>query len=266
MNKIFIVIAVLGIGAAGVFIAFREPPQNIEEGKIIVEPNKMEQAPRSVTFPVHAQNDSGESGTIALTEMDGQTKVVLTLQGVPDDVLQPAHIHVGSCAAIGGVKYPLTNVSGVGTGPGGSETIIDVQLQDLLSQFPLAVNVHKSQQEAAIYVACGDILGVQDLQVGIGPEAKSGDVITVHYTGTLMDGTKFDSSLDAGKPFVFQLGAGRVIQGWDFGVVGMRVGGSRKLTIPSELAYGEKGAGGGVIPPDAVLIFEVSLLGIQGKE
>lgn len=108
-------------------------------------------------------------------------------------------------------------------------------------------------------------LGVEDIKVGEGVEAKSGDIINVHYTGTLADGTKFDSSLDSGKPFTFQLGAGRVIQGWDLGVQGMRVGGVRKLTIPSELAYGAAGAGGGIIPPNATLIFQVELLEIQGK-
>jgi peptidylprolyl isomerase len=98
-----------------------------------------------------------------------------------------------------------------------------------------------------------------DLKVGDGAIAESGQSATVHYTGWLTDGTKFDSSLDAGKPFTFRLGAGQVIRGWDEGVKGMRVGGKRKLTIPPDLGYGARGAGG-VIPPNATLVFDVELL------
>lgn len=101
-----------------------------------------------------------------------------------------------------------------------------------------------------------------DLVEGSGQQAKAGDTAVVHYTGWLEDGTKFDSSVDRGEPFSFKLGAGRVIKGWDEGVVGMHIGTKRKLTIPSHLGYGERGAGG-VIPPDATLIFEVELLELQ---
>jgi FKBP-type peptidyl-prolyl cis-trans isomerase FkpA len=102
----------------------------------------------------------------------------------------------------------------------------------------------------------------EDLVVGEGDEPKTGDTVSVHYTGTLTDGTKFDSSVDRGDPFSFSLGAGGVIQGWDEGVVGMRVGGKRKLTIPSDMAYGEQGRPP-VIPPNATLIFEIELLAIE---
>ena len=104
-------------------------------------------------------------------------------------------------------------------------------------------------------------LVVEELVVGAGAEAKSGQDVSVHYTGWLTNGKKFDSSKDRGDPFVFPLGQGHVIKGWDEGVQGMKVGGKRKLTIPSALGYGARGAGG-VIPPNATLVFEVELLGV----
>ncbi|MEZ4235293.1 MAG: FKBP-type peptidyl-prolyl cis-trans isomerase [Myxococcota bacterium] len=105
-------------------------------------------------------------------------------------------------------------------------------------------------------------LEIEDLTVGTGAEAAKGHQVSVHYTGWLTDGKKFDSSLDRGDPFAFQLGAGQVIQGWDQGVRGMRVGGKRKLTIPPELGYGARGFPG-AIPPNATLVFEVELLGVR---
>ena len=101
----------------------------------------------------------------------------------------------------------------------------------------------------------------EELAVGDGAEASPGQQVTVHYTGWLTDGTRFDSSKDRNDPFVFGLGEGEVIKGWDEGVTGMKVGGKRKLTIPPQLGYGARGAGG-VIPPDATLVFEVELLGV----
>ena len=101
----------------------------------------------------------------------------------------------------------------------------------------------------------------EDLVVGTGAAAASGQKVTVHYTGWLTNGTKFDSSKDRGDPFVFPLGKGQVIKGWDQGVQGMKVGGKRKLTIPPELAYGDQGLAG-IIPPQATLVFEVELLNI----
>jgi FKBP-type peptidyl-prolyl cis-trans isomerase len=102
----------------------------------------------------------------------------------------------------------------------------------------------------------------EDVVVGTGRAAASGDNVSVHYTGTLMNGNKFDSSRDRGTPFDFKLGTGAVIKGWDQGVVGMKVGGKRKLTIPSALAYGEKGHPP-AIPPDAALKFDIELLAIK---
>jgi FKBP-type peptidyl-prolyl cis-trans isomerase len=105
-------------------------------------------------------------------------------------------------------------------------------------------------------------LQIEDKQLGNGDEAVSGKTVVVHYTGTLQDGTKFDSSKDRGEPFEFNLGAGQVIKGWDQGVEGMKVGGVRMLTIPPELGYGAAGAAE-VIPPNAVLVFEVELLEVK---
>ncbi|MCZ7564962.1 MAG: FKBP-type peptidyl-prolyl cis-trans isomerase [Burkholderiales bacterium] len=102
---------------------------------------------------------------------------------------------------------------------------------------------------------------IDDVTVGEGDLATAGRNVTVHYTGWLTDGGKFDSSKDRNEPFVFPLGGRRVIAGWDEGVQGMKVGGVRKLTIPPELGYGARGAGG-VIPPNATLVFEVELLGV----
>lgn len=105
-------------------------------------------------------------------------------------------------------------------------------------------------------------LEIKDEVVGTGDVAVAGKKVTVNYTGTLTNGTKFDSSFDRNQPFSFSLGAGEVIKGWDMGVAGMKVGGKRKLTIPSDLGYGAQGAGG-VIPPNATLIFEVELLKVE---
>lgn len=102
---------------------------------------------------------------------------------------------------------------------------------------------------------------IKDLKVGAGPAAKAGDIVTVHYTGTLTNGTKFDSSRDRGQPFSFTLGQGRVIRGWDVGVAGMQVGGRRELTIPSEEAYGSRGSGSS-IPPNSTLVFDVEMIKI----
>ncbi|KXK26482.1 MAG: FK506-binding protein [candidate division WS6 bacterium OLB20] len=109
-------------------------------------------------------------------------------------------------------------------------------------------------------LAVSEELGIEDIKTGEGEEARAGDTLTVHYTGTLEDGTEFDSSRD-GEPFEFTLGQGQVIQGWDQGLQGMKPGGVRKLTIPAELGYGETGQG--AIPPGATLLFEVELLEIN---
>ncbi|HEX5544799.1 MAG TPA: FKBP-type peptidyl-prolyl cis-trans isomerase [Nitrospira sp.] len=118
----------------------------------------------------------------------------------------------------------------------------------------------KGSNEQEVTTSSG--LKYVDQVVGTGDAAVAGKTASVHYTGWLESGKKFDSSVDRGQPFSFPLGAGRVIKGWDEGVQGMRVGGKRKLTIPSDLGYGSRGAGG-VIPPNATLIFDVELLGVR---
>ena len=106
-------------------------------------------------------------------------------------------------------------------------------------------------------------LKIEDIKIGSGAEAKAGNSITVNYLGTLVNGTKFDSSYDRGQPFLFLLGGGgQVIPGWDQGLIGMKVGGKRKLIIPPTLAYGEKGVPG-AIPANSALVFEVELLGVK---
>lgn len=105
-------------------------------------------------------------------------------------------------------------------------------------------------------------LEIEDQIVGDGEEAVAGQTVEVHYTGWLTDGTKFDSSHDRNQTFSFKLGGGQVIAGWDQGVAGMKIGGARKLTIPPDLGYGERGAGG-VIPPNATLVFKVELIGLS---
>jgi peptidylprolyl isomerase len=104
---------------------------------------------------------------------------------------------------------------------------------------------------------------VEILQEGNGPVPKKGQTVVVHYTGTLMSGRKFDSSRDRNEPFSFPLGAGQVIRGWDEGIALLKVGSHARLTIPPELGYGAQGAGGGVIPPNAILVFDVELIGVK---
>lgn len=125
---------------------------------------------------------------------------------------------------------------------------------------PAADQAADQAPAAAEEVKTADLI-IEDIAIGTGAAAKTGDTVTVHYTGRLTDGTKFDSSLDRNTPFTFTLGAGRVIAGWEQGVIDMKVGGKRKLTIPPQLAYGDRGIG--PIPPNATLVFDIELLAIQ---
>jgi peptidylprolyl isomerase len=106
-------------------------------------------------------------------------------------------------------------------------------------------------------------LQIEDIVEGTGDSPKKGQTVVVHYTGWLTDGKKFDSSVDRGQPFEFNIGVGQVIKGWDEGVLTMKVGGKRKLTIPPEMAYGDRDVGGGLIPANSTLVFEVELLDLK---
>lgn len=121
---------------------------------------------------------------------------------------------------------------------------------------------NESQPQVKVEKIMDNKLEIVDVVVGGGDEATSGKKVKVHYTGTLENGKKFDSSVDRNEPFQFTLGIGQVIKGWDQGVQGMKVGGKRKLVIPADLGYGSRGAGA-VIPPNATLIFEVELLEVN---
>lgn len=152
MNKNILI--VIGIGALLVIgyvlisnNASQQPSEPTQQQTDTASPPEV-----VVTVELSEQNDSGESGTARLTEVDGKVYVTLSLTGAPADVMQPAHIHVGACPDVGAVKYPLTSPVN-----GASETVLDVTLDQLSSELPLGINVHKSDTEAKVYVSCGDL-------------------------------------------------------------------------------------------------------------
>jgi peptidylprolyl isomerase len=167
-----------------------------------------------------------------------------------------------------GGKARLIIPSGIAYGPNGSPPVIpadatlifDVELVDIQPAPPDPPDAPTSVDEAD-YTTTESGLNYFDFEVGDGPSPEAGQVVAVHYTGWLEDGTRFDSSLSRGQPIEFLIGTGQVIPGWDEGVGTMKVGGKRQLVIPPELAYGE--AGRGPIPPNAVLIFEVELVDVR---
>jgi peptidylprolyl isomerase len=142
--------------------------------------------------------------------------------------------------------------------PPNATLTFDVELVDITPGSPAAPTEFAESQ----YITTEQGIKYVDLVAGDGPELTNGQLVVAHYTGWLEDGTKFDSSIDRGEPFTFNLGMGQVISGWDLGMRGMKVGGTRQLVVPGELGYGAQGAGG-VIPPNATLIFEIELLEAQ---
>jgi peptidylprolyl isomerase len=173
--------------------------------------------------------------------------IALLKLGDKGRLILPPDLAYGEAGAGGGIIPPNATL------------IFDVELVDIQPGSPDA----PTEVDMDDYTTTESGLQYIDLVEGEGETAEAGMQVTVHYTGWLTDGTKFDSSLDRGMPFVFPLGQGSVIAGWDEGVAGMKVGGVRQLYIPADLAYGEGGAGSGTIPPNAVLIFEVELLEVQ---
>ena len=156
----------------------------------------------------------------------------------------------------GAMKWVLLTTVLIASGCNGKENL------EVENEKPEENAVESTESVNAGEITTASGLKYIDLTEGAGDIPEPGQVAVVHYAGWLEDGTKFDSSVDRGQPFKFPLGQGRVIKGWDEGVATMKVGGKRKLTIPSDLGYGAQGAGG-VIPPNATLIFEVELLGIE---
>ncbi|MEZ6139942.1 MAG: FKBP-type peptidyl-prolyl cis-trans isomerase [Zavarzinella sp.] len=170
-------------------------------------------------------------------------------------ILQGALI-VCSLSALGIVGYNLSAGDKVASLPTAKQEIPEAK-ENWFKPTSIEMPFEEKKEEGAVTE-----LKIEDLKVGEGKEAETGKTVVVHYTGTLTNGKKFDSSLDRKSPFSFPLGAGRVIKGWDQGVKGMKVGGKRKLTIPPDLAYGKNGVPG-AIPPNATLIFEVELLEVK---
>jgi peptidylprolyl isomerase len=152
-------------------------------------------------------------------------------------------------ATVSSIATPTSNVSTSGA------------TNNSTSSTDLAGKPNKKNGTKVVTTPSG--LKYEEIKVGTGTQPKKGQVIKVHYTGTLENGTKFDSSRDRGQPFEFNIGAGQVIPGWDEGLSTMKVGGRRKLIIPSKLGYGPGGTPDGTIPPNATLIFDVELLGIK---
>ena len=150
----------------------------------------------------------------------------------------------------------------VGCGSQPAQTSESTPAEQTTPQAPAETPAQTPAEPAAPMFEDVSELVTDDVKKGDGAEATNGKTVVVHYTGWLSDGTKFDSSLDRGQPFEFALGAGNVIPGWEQGVAGMKVGGTRRLTIPPALGYGAQGAGG-VIPPNATLLFEIELLEIR---
>ena len=172
--------------------------------------------------------------------------IALMAEGGQAVLVIPPDLAYGSAGA-GGVIPPNATL------------IFDVELVEVTEGAPAA----PTEVAEDDYETTPQGVKYYDFVIGDGPSPKPGQAVTVNYTGWLQDGDKFDSSIDHGEPFTFNIGMGQVIAGWDIGVATMKVGGKRQLVIPPDLGYGAQGAGGGIIPPNATLVFEIELLGVQ---
>lgn len=165
---------------------------------------------------------------------------------------------------LGALVYYSSDISGNISQGVNKDTKNNLNQQAMTSSYDLSNMPAFSTQTSANAITTKEGLIIDEVQVGTGAEAKAGDFIDVHYSGYLLDGTNFDNSYKRGEPIRFQLGVGRVIQGWDQGVAGMKVGGKRKLIIPASLGYGPQGHPP-VIPANATLVFDVELVGVDQK-
>lgn len=170
------------------------------------------------------------------------------------------------CSAVLLIAQITQGAPEVSAEPVQTEPLLKNNIPTTVAAIPVAQNpnsdMNSLETDDSDYITTASGLKYCDLEEGTGEQPLLGQMVVVHYTGTLTDGSKFDSSRDRGQPFSFPIGKGRVIKGWDEGVGSMKVGGRRKLVIPPDLGYGSRGAGG-VIPPNATLIFDVELLRIQ---
>ena len=175
----------------------------------------------------------------------------------------PAPTSESTSDSVGGTEAESTEVPGARSADADTKASADAS-GDGATVVPsdTTSEVSSMAESGAEVVITESGLQIKDLVVGTGEQARDGAIVSVHYTGWLVDGTKFDSSVDKGTPFEFPLGQGRVIKGWDEGVATMRVGGKRELTIPPDLAYGDRSAGA-IIKPGSTLVFEIELLEIK---
>ena len=186
-------------------------------------------------FPLGAgQVIAGWDEGIGLMKVGGKSTLII-----------PPDLGYGSAGAGGGIIPPDATL------------VFDVELVGIVE--PVA----QEEVDESDYIETESGLQYYDIVEGDGPSPEAGQIVVVHYTGWLLDGTKFDSSVERGQPFQFIIGQGQVIAGWDEGVATMKVGGKRQLRITKKIGYGSAGAGGGIIPPDATLVFDVELLEIQ---